>query len=68
MAPNKVIRLIIERADGTWGWQLKVGANIIATDGNQGYVDEDECRRMADRVVSGHYKDADKRIKRRDDK
>lgn len=58
-------RVLIERADGKWGWQLVSNGNIIATDGNQGYENESYCREMADKIIGGHYKDAEKKIKRR---
>ncbi len=59
-------RVLVQRADGKWGWQLISGGNIIATDGNQGYESESYCREMADKVISGHYSAADKKIRRRD--
>ncbi len=58
-------RVLIERADGKWGWHLIVNGNIVATDGNQGYENEDFCRKMADRIISGEFRDADKKIRRR---
>lgn len=58
-------RVLIERADKRWGWQLVAdNGNVIATDGNQGYESESYCREMADRIISGHYSDADKKIRR----
>jgi len=58
-------RLLYVRADGKWAWQL-TGDNgqVIATDGGQGYENEADARRMADRVVGGHYADAEKKIRR----
>jgi len=61
-------RVVYERADGKWGWRLVVNGNIVATDGNQGYENEDFCREMADRIIGGEFKDADKRISRRTEK
>ncbi|MGV3712856.1 DUF1508 domain-containing protein [Pseudolysinimonas sp.] len=59
------IRLVYERDDGTWGWQLKAdNGRIIATDGNQGYEDESKARSMADRIIGGEFKDAEKKIRR----
>jgi uncharacterized protein YegP (UPF0339 family) len=59
-------RVVIEREDGTWGWHLTAdNGQIIATDGNQGYVNEDDARKMADRIIGGEFADADKRISRR---
>ncbi|MBS45605.1 MAG: hypothetical protein CMH83_21025 [Nocardioides sp.] len=60
-----VERNIYERADGTWGWRLKVNGKIVATDGNQGYENESFCRKMADRVASGFYTPTKKTISRR---
>lgn len=57
-------RLLYKRADGKWAWNLTVNGNIIATDGGQGYENESEARTMADRVIGGHYSDADKRIRK----
>lgn len=56
-------RVVYQRTDCKWGWRL-VGDNnsdIIATDGSQGYENEGDARAMADKVISGHYADADKR-------
>jgi uncharacterized protein YegP (UPF0339 family) len=59
-------RVVFERSDGTWGWQLTSdNGNIIATDGNQGYEDEDYCRMMADSIIGGDYSTAKKMISRR---
>jgi uncharacterized protein YegP (UPF0339 family) len=59
-------RVLIEREDGEWGWHLTAdNGRIIATDGNQGYENEGDARGMADRIIGGEFKDADKRIKRR---
>ncbi|MDP9336369.1 MAG: YegP family protein [Actinomycetota bacterium] len=58
-------RVVIERADGKWGWHLKADNNkIIATDGNQGYENEGDARDMADRIIGGEFKDAEKKISR----
>jgi hypothetical protein len=58
-------RLLFERDDGKWGWHLTADDNrIIATDGNQGYDNEVDARDMADRVISGEFKDAEKKIRR----
>lgn len=32
-----------ERKDGTRGWRIKVGDDITATDGGQGYENEKDC-------------------------
>jgi uncharacterized protein YegP (UPF0339 family) len=55
-------RVLYKRADGKWAWRLVSGSNIIATDGGQGYENEGDARTMADRVIGGYYKDADKKI------
>lgn len=60
-------RILIERADGKWGWQLigSNGSDIIATDGGQGYDSEDFARKMADKIIGGSYAGAEKKIRRR---
>jgi len=58
-------RNLYEREDGKWGWRLKVSGRIVATDGNQGYENEADCREMADRIVGGEFADAKKTITRR---
>ena len=60
-------RVLIERADGKWGWQLigDNGSDIIATDGGQGYESEVEARTMADKITGGHYAHAEKKVRRR---
>lgn len=58
-------RILIERKDGKWGWELKAdNGQIIAVDGDQGYDNESDARSMADRVISGEFKDAKKMIRR----
>jgi uncharacterized protein YegP (UPF0339 family) len=53
------------RSDGKWAWRLVAdNGKVIATDGGQGYENESDCRDIADRVVGGAFKDADKRIVR----
>jgi uncharacterized protein YegP (UPF0339 family) len=58
-------RILIERKDGKWGWELKAdNGQIIAVDGDQGYDNENDARSMADRIISGEFKDAKKMIRR----
>lgn len=61
-------RVLYQREDCRWAWRL-VASNgqIVATDGGQGYENEADARRMADRVVGGKFAHADKRIARRED-
>jgi uncharacterized protein YegP (UPF0339 family) len=59
-------RLLYERADGKWAWNLTVNGNIVATDGGQGYENEAEARGMADRIIGGEFKAAEKKIRRRE--
>lgn len=56
----------VERSNGKWGWELigDNGSDIIASDANQFYEDEDEALKMGTKVTSGHYKDAQKTIRR----
>lgn len=64
---TKAMRVLYTRSDGKWAWRLKVGGDVIAVDGSQGYENEKDCREMADRIVGGYYADADKRIIRPED-
>jgi uncharacterized protein YegP (UPF0339 family) len=57
-------RLLYKRSDGKWAWNLTVNGNIVATDGGQGYENEDDARTMADKVIGGTYSDAEKLIKK----
>jgi uncharacterized protein YegP (UPF0339 family) len=56
-------RVLYTRDDGKWAWRLVAdNGRIIATDGGQGYENEEDARDMADRIIGGEFKDADKRI------
>lgn len=55
-------RVLYKRADNKWAWRLVVNGNIVAVDGSQGYENEGDARKMADRITSGEFKDAEKRI------
>jgi uncharacterized protein YegP (UPF0339 family) len=56
-------RNLYKRTDGKWAWRLKAdNGAIIATDGGQGYDNESDARSMADRIISGEFKDAEKTI------
>lgn len=58
-------RMLYQRPDCRWAWRLKPdNGQIIATDGGQGYENEADARRMADRIIGGELADADKRILR----
>lgn len=57
-------RVLYKRTDGKWAWRLTVNDQVIATDGSQGYENESDARIMADRVISGYYADAEKKIVR----
>ncbi len=60
------VRVVYERTDGKWAWRLKAdNGDIVATDGSQGYDNETDARSMADRVVGGEFKNADKKVARR---
>jgi uncharacterized protein YegP (UPF0339 family) len=55
-------RIVYQRDDCKWGWQLKAdNEQIIATDHNQGYENEADARDMADRILGGEFKDADRK-------
>jgi len=56
-------RILYTRHDGKWAWRLEAdNGRIIATDGGQGYEQEDDARTMADRIIGGEFKDAEKLI------
>lgn len=56
-------RIVYRRTDGKWAWRLEAdNGRIIATDGAQGYERENDARTMADRIISGEFKDAKKMI------
>ena len=58
-------RTLFTRDDGKWAWRLKAdNGQIIATDGGQGYENEEDARNMADKIISGYFKYAEKRILR----
>lgn len=58
-------RVLFTRSDGRWAWHLKAdNGEVIATDGGQGYENEAEARSIADSVVGGEYKNAEKKIRR----
>ncbi|TKR27146.1 DUF1508 domain-containing protein [Cellulomonas hominis] len=58
-------RVLYERPDGRWGWRLKAdNGQVIATDGTQGYENEQDARSMADRIIGGEFAYADKKISR----
>ncbi len=61
---NNAVRLIYRRADGKWAWNLKVNGRIVATDGSQGYENENDARSMAERIINGEFADADRQISR----
>lgn len=59
------VRLLYVNAAGKWAWKLTAdNGAIIATDGSQGYENENDARAMADRIISGEFKDAQKKIRR----
>lgn len=61
----KAKRVIFLR-DGRWHWELVVNGVAVARGSEEGYADKGECRSVADRVVAGYYRDADRRIRDRD--
>lgn len=60
------VRLLYTRPDGKWAWRLTADHNqVIATDGGQGYENEADARAaLADRIIGGDFKDAEKKIRR----
>jgi uncharacterized protein YegP (UPF0339 family) len=56
-------RILFTRSDGRWAWRLEAdNGRVIATDGGQGYENESDARSMADRIIGGEFKNAEKRI------
>lgn len=56
-------RILYKRDDGKWGWRLKAdNGRVIATDGGQGYSNETDARIIADSIITGDYKDAEKKV------
>lgn len=56
-------RILFTRSDGRWAWRLESdNGRVIATDGGQGYENEADARSMADRIIGGEFKDAEKLI------
>lgn len=63
--PLRATRLVYKRTDGNWAWQLtSSNGQVIATDGGQGYEGETDARSMADRIISGEFKNAEKKVRR----
>ena len=59
-------RIVYERQDGSWGWKLRNDdGDFLASNGNNHYKTEKEARAIADRILSGGFKDADKLVRRR---
>ncbi len=59
-------RILYTRPDGLWTWRLEADNDgILAADGGSGYENEAEARLMADRIIGGEFRDADKKIVRR---
>lgn len=57
-------RILYKRADGKWAWRLEANGRIVATDGGQGYENENDARNMADRIISGEFANAERLIER----
>ena len=59
-------RILYSRPDGKWTWRLEAdGDGILAADGGPGYESEDDARAMADRIISGAFRDAERKVLRR---
>ena len=60
-------RVVYQREDCKWAWRLRAdNGRIIAVDGSQGYEKEADARSIADRIIGGEFKDADKKRSPRD--
>jgi uncharacterized protein YegP (UPF0339 family) len=56
-------RILYKRSDGRWAWRLEAdNGAIVATDGGQGYENQSDARFMADYIIGGGYKNAEKKI------
>lgn len=44
-------------------WRVVVNGSVVAPDGGQGYENEDYARSMADRIMGGEFKEAEKIVK-----
>ena len=55
-------RVLYKRADKKWAWRLVVNGDVVAVDGSQGYENKNDARDMADRIIAGEFKGAEKRI------
>ncbi len=54
---------VIFMQEGRWRWELIVDGVTVAQSPSVGYASQSECRAIADLVVSGHFRDADRRIR-----
>ena len=54
-------RVVYQRKDCTWGWRLigDNGSDIIAI-GGEGYSNKADAKTMADKIINGHYKNAER--------
>lgn len=58
-------RVLYTRADGKWTWRLEADNDgILASDGGSGFENEADARSVADRIIGGEFRDADKQIVR----
>jgi len=55
-------RILYKRSDNKWAWRLVVAGDVVAVDGSQGYENKADARSMADRIIGGEFKNADKLI------
>jgi uncharacterized protein YegP (UPF0339 family) len=55
-------RLVYQRKDGLWAWNLKAdNGEIIATDGGQGFENVDDARAIVDKILAGGFANAAKK-------
>lgn len=55
-------RILYKRSDGKWAWRLTVNEKTIATDGGQGYENEEDARVVVERIITGGFSDAERLI------
>lgn len=54
-------RTVYQRVDCKWAWRLTAdNGTVIAVDGSQGYENEADARKMADRITGGEFSGAEK--------
>lgn len=59
-------RILYAREDGKWTWRLEADNDgVLAADAGPGFETEIDAREMADRIIGGEFRDAERKILRR---